>query len=202
MFYSIHVISTTETIPATYWLIGVGLAILASLVAAISKLAIRKSWILQGEETCNNDDNNDSEGQTADTSRLLGYEDGYSESDELDPSTSRRKSCRRNPRVLRYSGMFGMSVVNPILTVLAMNYASPSILAPFSGLTLVWVIFFSGMLVGENPSKSEISAAVLITCGEIIVAVFGDHTSDNGKTVEDVVRMMKFSHRNLLFRQI
>ena len=80
-----------------------------------------------------------------------------------------------------------MSILNPICSVFAMNYASPSILAPFSGLTLVWVILFSGITVGERPSKTEIFSAILIMCGEIIVAIFGDHTTDNGKTVEDVV---------------
>ena len=103
-----------------------------------------------------------------------------------------RRSIRRK-RILAYalrgSGMFGMSVLNPLCCVLAMNYASPSILAPFSGLTLVWVIVFSYPALNEIPSRQQIIAAILIIVGEVIVALFGDHTNDSGVTVEEVVRI-------------
>ena len=94
--------------------------------------------------------------------------------------THRRALC------LRLSGMFGMTLLNPLCCVLAMNYASPSILAPFSGLTLVWVILFSEYLIGERPMPIQIVAAGLIICGETIVAVFGDHTNDGEKSIDDV----------------
>ena len=89
-------------------------------------------------------------------------------------------------RCLRYSGMLGMSVLNPLFCVLAMNYASPSILAPFSGLTLVWIILFSESLISERPQKKQIIAAALIISGQIIVGAFGDHTNDDGITLQDV----------------
>lgn len=59
-----------------------------------------------------------------------------------------------------------------------MNYASPSIVAPFSGLDLVWVILLSSTFVGEDPTLLQIVAASLIVAGEVIVAIFGDHTND------------------------
>ena len=67
-----------------------------------------------------------------------------------------------------------------------MNYASPSILAPFSGLTLVWIVLFSESMIGEKPSRYQVLAASLIIFGEVLVAIFGDHTNDEGMTVEDV----------------
>eukprot|EP00553_Chaetoceros_curvisetus_P012958 CAMPEP_0204640292 /NCGR_PEP_ID=MMETSP0717-20131115/46495_1 /ASSEMBLY_ACC=CAM_ASM_000666 /TAXON_ID=230516 /ORGANISM="Chaetoceros curvisetus" /LENGTH=375 /DNA_ID=CAMNT_0051660653 /DNA_START=375 /DNA_END=1502 /DNA_ORIENTATION=+ len=87
---------------------------------------------------------------------------------------------------LRLSGMIGMTFINPLFCVLAMNYASPSILAPFSGLTLVWIVLLSESLIGEKPQRKQIIAASLIIAGEVIVAIFGDHTNDEGMTVEDV----------------
>lgn len=81
-----------------------------------------------------------------------------------------------------------MTVLNPLCCVVAMNYASPSILAPFSGLTLVWIVLLSQLLIGEQPAVRQICAAALIVTGEVVVAVFGDHTNDDGRTVEDVVR--------------
>lgn len=81
---------------------------------------------------------------------------------------------------LRYCGMLGMTVFNPICCVLAMQYASPSILAPFSGLTLVWIVLFSEFSIGERPQQRQIVAAGYIVAGEVIVAVFGDHTNETG----------------------
>lgn len=92
--------------------------------------------------------------------------------------------------LLYLSGMIGMSFLNPLCCVLAMRYANPSILAPFSGLTLVWVILFSGVVVNEFPGRSQKMACVLIVLGEILVALFGDHTNEEDKSVDDVVSYM------------
>jgi drug/metabolite transporter (DMT)-like permease len=96
---------------------------------------------------------------------------------------------------LRFSGMIGMTFLNPLFCVLAMNYASPSILAPFSGLTLVWIVLFSETMIGEKPQRKQIIAAFLIIVGEVIVAIFGDHTNDEDVTLEDVEE----SYRNPYF---
>lgn len=61
--------------------------------------------------------------------------------------------------LLYLAGMVGMTFLNPLCCVLAMKYANPSILAPFSGLTLVWVVLFSGAAVGERPGPSQIGRA-------------------------------------------
>jgi drug/metabolite transporter (DMT)-like permease len=101
-----------------------------------------------------------------------------------DMLTKRAKPrCQRNIASalgLRYCGMLGMTVFNPICCVLAMQYASPSILAPFSGLTLVWIVLFSEFSIGERPQYRQIVAAGYIVAGEVIVAVFGDHTNETG----------------------
>jgi len=97
----------------------------------------------------------------------------------------------RMSKIIRYCGMVGMAVLNPICCVWAMNYASPSILAPFSGLTLVWVILLSPAVVQETPSCQAQIACGLIIAGEVIVALFGDHTNDDGVTVNDVLESYK-----------
>lgn len=80
-------------------------------------------------------------------------------------------------RSLRYAGLFGMSGLNPIFDVLAMKFASPSLLAPFSGLTLAWIIVLSSYLIGEQPQRAQIFAASLICVGEVFVMAFGDHSN-------------------------
>ena len=106
-----------------------------------------------------------------------------------------RRICCSMPQFLRLCGMFGMTFVNPTLCVLAMNYASPSILAPFSGLTLVWVIVLSHPLIGESPTMSQKVASTLIVLGEVMVATFGDHTNDQHTTIANV----EASYRELPF---
>jgi len=88
---------------------------------------------------------------------------------------------------LYLSGMVGMSFLNPLCCVLAMKYANPSILAPFSGLTLVWVVLFSSVVLDEHPKISQKVACALIVLGEVLVAMFGDHTNGEEKDVEDVL---------------
>jgi hypothetical protein len=192
-------------ISASDWAKGIILSVLASLVGGASKLAIRKSWLLQ--------EGQDNSTITRATTDAIGPVEGSATNAAADdddllssyrfvadgvPFTATPASpccCSGGggqrlwlPYTIRYCGMVGMSVLNPICCVLAMNYASPSILAPFSGLTLVWVIVGSKMVNSEQPSHKQIWACCWIILGEVIVAVFGDHTNDEGVTVEDVVR--------------
>ena len=99
-------------------------------------------------------------------------------------------NCCAVSKLLRLAGMIGMTFSNPAFCLLAMNYASPSILAPFSGLTLVWIVLFSHPVIGEKPSQKQVVAASLIIAGEVLTAIFGDHTNDEGVTVQDVVRTL------------
>jgi hypothetical protein len=177
-------------ISAADWGKGIGLSVLASVVGGASKLAIRKSWLI---EASGESDGSVTEQLTGGctTCRETMCLDGpcaHPRDDQTDDEELEARRQRWFAYFLRYSGMIGMSVLNPICCVLAMNYASPSILAPFSGLTLVWVILFSYPVVGEQPSTSQIVAACFIITGEVIVAIFGDHTNDDAVTIEDVVR--------------
>jgi len=176
-------------ISATDWAKGILLSILASVIGGISKLAIRKSWLLQSGT------NRDRRGSLSVANNLLRTEEPdditnencvLRENEEQLLDEEQERNSQLLPYGLRYSGMFGMSVLNPICCVLAMNYASPSILAPFSGLTLVWVILGSPLVNNEKPSSQQILACCLIISGEVIVAIFGDHTNDEDTTVEEV----------------
>jgi drug/metabolite transporter (DMT)-like permease len=169
----------TAGLSVSDWYFGIGLSVLASIFGASSKLAIRKSWLIQKRYEIELDGFQINKNENRSSVELA------SNTETLLPERYRDRIWRAY--LLRCWGMFGMSIMNPICSVLAMNFASPSILAPFSGLTLVWVIVFSGVAVGENPSTSEIGAASLIVMGEVIVAIFGDHTNDKHTTVDEVV---------------
>ncbi|KAL7532405.1 hypothetical protein ACHAWF_005668 [Thalassiosira exigua] len=107
--------------------------------------------------------------------------------DESNAAGTAKMSPRLASWLLYLAGMIGMLFLNPTCNVLAMQHANPSILVPFSGLTLVWVVLFSRRAVGERPGRSQRVACALIVAGEAIVALFGDHTNGKGLGVEDVL---------------
>lgn len=88
---------------------------------------------------------------------------------------------------LRGSGVIGMSILNPFCGAWAMKFASPSILAPFSGLTLVWIVLFSEQTIGERPTSIQIIAVSMVVIGQIIIAIFGDHTNIDSLTLNELV---------------
>jgi hypothetical protein len=136
------------------WLKAIGLAVLASIIGAASKLAIRKSFRIEEEKE--EEDNCGITQETRTTKKLTMY------------------------RWMRLGGMFGMMIVNPLCGVCALLYASPSLVVPFSGLDLVWVVIGSRHLVGENPTNSQLIGVCAIIIGEIMVAITGDHSNHNG----------------------
>lgn len=109
-----------------------------------------------------------------------------------DPNHGRKadsKSAKQLAWLLYLLGMIGMSFLNPLFCVLAMKYANPSILAPFSGLTLVWIILFSHTVLDEYPGRRQKIACALIVAGEVLVAFFGDHMNGVDGGIEGVVRI-------------
>lgn len=146
------------SISQTDWVIGIALSVLGSVVGGSSKLAIRKSFLIE---------------------EALSLDEDYD-----DVTIERRK---RLALAMRGFGWLGMATLNPLCGVLAMGYASPSIVAPFAGMEMVWIILFSNTCIGEQASNRQVVAACLIVLGEVVVAVYGDHTNDEGKTIEDVV---------------
>jgi drug/metabolite transporter (DMT)-like permease len=197
------------------WAKGIGLSVLASLIGGASKLAIRQSWLLQqhietrrsswllvAPRPCMEDSLAAWHGQTAARCHPQSHNNNNNnntntnnEDDESLASSSsilsfHRPSHRPDMRWaygLRMSGMLGMTIFNPLCCVCAMNYASPSILAPLSGLTLVWIIVLAGPCIGEPPTRQQMIAAALLVVGEVVVAVFGDHVNDTGRSVAQVL---------------
>lgn len=170
-------------VSASDWIKGISLSIIASIIGGASKLALRKSFLLE-EETVS------SSNLKADTDYVADCnDDGF----------ARRSKQIRTLRLaawVRLSGMFGMTVLNPLCGVLAVNFASPSIVAPFAGVTLVWIVLFAETLIGERPSYKQVFAASLIVFGEVIIAIYGDHTNDEGVTLAELEQ----SYREPAFR--
>jgi len=174
------------------WTKGISLSILASMIGGVSKLAIRKSWLLQAEANrgC------DAFGKRSLSDEKLIVASGEHATTPRDATTTNREPDRLAgfvstrskfaPYCLRYAGMFGMSVLNPVCNVVALNYETPSIHAPLAGLTLVWVILGSPLVNNEKPTNRQMVACCFIFVGEMMVAIFGDHTNDVYVSIDDV----------------
>lgn len=179
------------SVSASDWMKGITLSIMASIIGGASKLAIRKSWLMEEDMEGSSYNQVQDDGGGSDGQDSIASIHSSSPSGGAYPTTViMASSKKRLSLALRVSGMIGMTFLNPLCCVLAMNYASPSILAPFSGLTLVWIVLLSNSLIGEQPSKTQIMAATFIVLGEVIVAIFGDHMNDEGVTLHDLVSIV------------
>jgi len=193
------------------WMCGVAFTILATFVGGASKLSIRKSWLITAEKQGNvktvkeeseymeftNPSTHSQEwgsngSGTDDTTRstfsagstVIATNNGTI---EIKNTFRSMMSPKQKSWLLYLAGMAGMSLLHPLCSVLAMKYANPSILAPFSGLGLVWIVLFSPAVVGESVGWGQKAACALIVAGGTMVAVFGDHTSGEEWSAEDVL---------------
>eukprot|EP00573_Skeletonema_grethae_P012568 CAMPEP_0201706342 /NCGR_PEP_ID=MMETSP0578-20130828/48500_1 /ASSEMBLY_ACC=CAM_ASM_000663 /TAXON_ID=267565 /ORGANISM="Skeletonema grethea, Strain CCMP 1804" /LENGTH=380 /DNA_ID=CAMNT_0048194777 /DNA_START=35 /DNA_END=1177 /DNA_ORIENTATION=+ len=181
-------------VTATDWIWGITYSVLASIIGGASKLAIRKSWIIHGKIHSGStsvvmpSELSISDSVSRELSTIEIMESAFSTEQDGSPQLCTISKAKAASWFLYFFGMIGMSFLNPLCCVLAMQYANPSILAPFSGLTLVWVILFSGVVIGEHPQRSQKVACALIVLGEVLVALFGDHTNAGYMDVDDVVQ--------------
>ena len=54
-------------------------------------------------------------------------------------------------------------VINPALSILSYGYAAQSILTPIAGLSVVWTLFFTSLLLPEAPNKEQFKSTFFIT---------------------------------------
>ena len=180
-------------VTATDWLWGITYSVLASIIGGGSKLAIRKSWIIHGRlqsgasSVALPPELGVSQSESRELSTIEIMESAFSTENDGSPKLCTISKAKAVSWFLYLFGMIGMSFLNPLCCVLAMQYANPSILAPFSGLTLVWVILFSGVVVGEHPQQRQVIACAYIVLGEVLVALFGDHTNASNMDVDAVI---------------
>ena len=191
-------LAMTDNVTASAWMKGITFSVLASIIGGASKLAIRKSWLMEANATqyllaeMTADEEEPDRREEVDSQQELAPYLQISpqpscDEDFIDEEIDRSKRSTVVAYSLRLAGMIGMTFLNPLCCVIAMNYASPSILAPFSGLTLVWIVLFSKALIGEIPKRPQVVAAGLVILGEVFVAAFGDHKNDEDVTLEQLV---------------
>eukprot|EP00986_Skeletonema_menzelii_P015753 scaffold12619_cov133-Skeletonema_menzelii.AAC.2 len=177
------------------WITGCLFSIGASVVGAASNLCIRQSYLLQQRQSNNTktkqlDVSKDSTRHqlllTSSSSRADPSPSSSLSSSCVQPPPHCRNFCNIQPLLLRTTGILGISVLNPIFNIAALHYASPSILSPLGGLTLVFMVLLSEPTIGESSSPIQLFGAALIIAGEFVLTLFGDHTNDLVLTMSDI----------------
>jgi len=86
-----------------------------------------------------------------------------------------RKSCWRNPYT--WGGLVLMTLIPAPLDVGALAFAKYSVLAPFSGFTLVLNAIVSPVCLGETVEMVDYLGSALICLGTFVTTVYGSHHS-------------------------
>lgn len=79
-------------------------------------------------------------------------------------------------RPLWWLSLFFMILVPAPLDIAAFAFASQSLLAPLSGITLLLNAVFAPLVLKEKVTRQDLVASVLIAVGAAITTVFGAHT--------------------------
>ena len=84
-------------------------------------------------------------------------------------------------KLIRFGGLCTVVAADPA-RILSFGYGDPQIVAPFSALSLVWLILLSNPIAGDKPNGLDVSAALVIASGVVLIALFG---SGEGGSDED-----------------
>jgi len=64
-------------------------------------------------------------------------------------------------------------IINPAMDVLSFAYASPTLLTPLSGTTLIWNVVFARFILDEKETAYAVGGSAVALCGCVMVAVYG-----------------------------
>lgn len=103
-------------------------------------------------------------------------------------------------------------VINPALSILSYSFAAQSLLTPFAGLSVVWSLLFTSLLLPEAPNKEQFKSTFFITAypfvhhlcdrsfidkGCILIGLSASHSA-LALTVADLIQS-SLSIKSLLF---
>ena len=80
-------------------------------------------------------------------------------------------------KAIRFAGLCTVVAADPA-RILSFGFGNPAIVAPFSSLSLVWLILLANPIAGDKPNLTEVIGALVIASGVAVIAVFG--ASGNG----------------------
>ncbi|OII72931.1 uncharacterized protein cubi_02162 [Cryptosporidium ubiquitum] len=83
---------------------------------------------------------------------------------------------KKRPIVLRpiwLLGVFFSCILNAILIIISLNFASAMIVTPFSGLHIFWSIIFSKYMLNEEIKSRHYKGTGLVIAGLLIIILFG-----------------------------
>jgi hypothetical protein len=79
-------------------------------------------------------------------------------------------------KLLWIFAMIMVIFVGAVLSIVALAFASASLLAPFAGLSVMWSAVLAPPVLGETLTKGDIQGAVLIVTGVAVIGLTADKT--------------------------
>lgn len=90
----------------------------------------------------------------------------------------------RWPRTIRLLGLLTVVSADPF-RILSFGYGESKVVAPFSSLSLVWLILLANPIAGDKPSHVDIVGSLVIAGGVALVAAFGTGGGDGDDDGDD-----------------
>ena len=82
-------------------------------------------------------------------------------------------------RSIRFAGLVTVVAADPA-RILSFGFGESRVVAPFSSLSLVWLILLANPIAGDKPTRVEVAGALVIASGVALIAAFGaDGASDD-----------------------
>lgn len=69
--------------------------------------------------------------------------------------------------------LFCIVIMNPVGDIYAYQFATTSVLVPFSAMSIVWACIFAPCVLGEKVTKKDVVGIVIVVIGVVLVAIAG-----------------------------
>jgi drug/metabolite transporter (DMT)-like permease len=159
------------------WLVGVGLALFAALIGTVGKQFIRLSEVQMQPD------------------KSMGVQ-------IHPPFVGRRpdSSVSRKARSFYVVGMLLNCALTPLCDILSYTFAPASVIAPFTGMSIVWNTLLAPCWLKEELTRPRlISCIVVFLIATVTVVCFSDNDNKPLEWTPDHVREMLFRQRSVAY---
>lgn len=141
------------------WIIGASLALLSTALGSLGKVLVRCVHLIRTSESF------------PDYLKTKWSNFPWVASLLLQLSSVDTMTLRTPLSLLSLLAQSLVVVINPALSILSYSFAAQSLLTPFAGLSVVWSLFFTSLLLPEAPDKEQYKSTLFITAYPSIISL-------------------------------
>ena len=133
------------------WIIGASLALLSTALGSLGKVLVRCVHLIRTSESF------------PDYLKTKWSKFPWVASLLLQLSSVDSMTFRTPLPLLSLLAQSLVVVINPALSILSYSFAAQSLLTPFAGLSVVWSLLFTSLLLPEAPNREQFKSTFFIT---------------------------------------